>query len=262
MTLDSFSIFAQRLRNLLNEQNVGNFVWEDNKLRLSIAGNELHISLDNFYQDYAVSGHSYEHIVERIRRALSGALASPLADQPLAAIQAMLLPKLELHAHLDQTLGEDTRRVFVPWQGALVIALTIDQGATIGFVTNKHLAEWNLTVDDLLPIAMDNLAQRMQAPSIRNLETGYLIEVWRTDDGYDASRVLVTDYWRALNQQYPNLTLWLPHRDLLVASNHPTTEMLFEHIWQQEQTHRYRLLPEAFFQVRGDRVLMMVQGQG
>lgn len=79
--------------------------------------------------------------------------------------------------------------------GALAVSIAEDRPNSISIFSTRRLREWSRTLDDLLPIAIDNL--RAISPSkFRQLEQGFFVSDY--NDNYDSSRLLLPELFAHL----------------------------------------------------------------
>ena len=81
----------------------------------------------------------------------------------------------------------------------LIIVYTIDDQRQVSFVNEDHLDIWDLTIQDIHERALANLRERTKAVRYTTVGKGEQgLFIYSSGDGYDASRLLlseVTDGW-------------------------------------------------------------------
>lgn len=140
------------------------------------------------------------------------------------------------------------------WQPAqnLCIYLVVDSSQAMRHVFQSQLDQWKVTADVAFETAMTNLARCTNAVTYDKLTTdsgmiwGYMI---KTQDGYDATRVLLPNVRRKLCRLLgeTNCVVAIPHRDVLIAfSQRQVLSSIKPFIEEKFQTTRYPLTPNVF----------------
>jgi hypothetical protein len=98
----------------------------------------------------------------------------------------------------DDDLPEEHRRVFVPWQGGLVLYPVIDLPETLMPIGGKMLDRWQVTLDEVMAIATgrtrDRLAANPGGYTTLVPGPGLTLTIWDNDlPGYTATRAAWPD---------------------------------------------------------------------
>lgn len=125
----------------------------------------------------------------------------------------ILLPQLMPESFLEQLpLAE---RPFAP---AVRIGLVIDAPSGYRYVRRDELNGWDLSLDQVLAVALDNLTTRSAGLQIHARTGADRILMLATGDGYDAARILLPR-WRELAGEHLGLPFrfGIPNRDFLIC---------------------------------------------
>jgi uncharacterized protein YtpQ (UPF0354 family) len=158
-------------------------------------------NLNNVYRDYC-------RVDKRERKAvLAGylkAMQQP-AELPKTFAEAKdkLLPILRSRAMIEYLLlssiqdgHKDLAPALKPFSADAVIMLAYDTEDAIMTLTGASLTDWNVTFDDALAVAMDNLRD-LTISNFDEILPGLFLGNW--DDAYDTSRILFADLVYQLN---------------------------------------------------------------
>jgi len=132
-------------------------------------------------------------------------LATPQLRPLLRGRWHIEMPRL--HAELEN-VHYDGHLASMPFSQDAVVLLGYDLPDRTLQVGPDCLASWNITFQQALKLAMQNL-RALSAPRFRNLEGGVLVGDW--SDGYDTSRILLPEVMRECGIQ-DELILMVPSR--------------------------------------------------
>ena len=182
---------------------------------------ESEINLANFYR-------SYIHEPERLSRIVLPGLTTVVRLQewgpeqlmpPLDDIAHRIMPMLYPESDADVNLAEFVQ---VPWVGGLTVMFVLDEDSTYRFVHKKMLETWELTIDDLEELAMENLELYARENPLEvtligeNDSPRMLVPV--QPNAYNSVRLLGDHLHSRLREMLgPELVVGVPNRDFFVA---------------------------------------------
>jgi hypothetical protein len=187
----------------------------------SVQIQDSEISLANFYRNYLQAPDQFERIVlpglttvVRLQERSDDQLMPPLSE-----IRDRIMPMLYPASEADTTLAEFVNR---PWVGGLSVMFVVDEDDTYRFVHSKMLQHWDLSVEELEQIALENLdTYARQHPLQVNLvgdEDDPRIMVPVNPDAYNSARILGQRFHERLRELFgPELVVGVPNRDFFVA---------------------------------------------
>lgn len=196
------------------------------RFAIELQGSEINLS--NFYR-------SYLRQPEAMAQVILPGLTSVVRLQewgpdqvmpPFTEVESRIMPML----YPDEDAA-DTLKDFVqlPWIGGLTQVFVIDEDDTYRFVHGSMLDHWDMSVDSLLELAMENLdAYADDHPLQVNLvgddeDPQMLVPV--NPDPYNSARILGSNFHQRLREIFgPEVIVGVPNRDffVVVSLNHPT----------------------------------------
>lgn len=188
-------------------------------LQVRIRGREVTGELENFYRLYRESP---DQLV-----ALQQALVEALRDLPPERVVAdpddlldQVFPMLKTRDVLDDIRAQHlSPLVSRPLVGDLAITYVIDEGPSVVYISEDHLARWQVSERELFDRALQNLRAKAWTPHPGQLGTGSGgLLIFNGGDGYDATRVLLPELFESFARQVPGrLVIGVPNRDFLIA---------------------------------------------
>jgi len=198
--------------------------------RFSILLQGSEINLTNFYRSYLQQPDMLKRIVlpgltSVVRLQEWGPdQMMPSIDEVRSRIMPMLYPEVDA----DTALRDFVR---LPWIGGLTQAFVIDEDDTYRFVHSSLLDQWQLSVDELRELALDNLSDYAAKNPLQVNVVGseqdpqMLIPV--TPDPYNTTRILGDGFHRQLRELFgPEVIVGLPNRDFFVAVSLRNTDLI------------------------------------
>jgi uncharacterized protein YtpQ (UPF0354 family) len=178
------------------------------------------ISLQNAYRDYL---HSPDQKAVIIAHWVSALLEAWNIKKDAAIDSSRVLPVLEHNSRLRGKTEKATSVGADPGEYAhqrftedLIIQYVVDAPKFMLHLTNQHLADLNVSVEELHKIAVTNLIQMLPAPAI--LEAGGFYRI-QTDNNYEASLVFLDDIWDKFPFNVPGeIVVAVPARDSLLVT--------------------------------------------
>ena len=203
---------------LLDVQPKGRFA-------LELQGSEINLS--NFYR-------SYLQQPEKLAQVILPGLTSVVRLQewgpdqvmpPFEEVEDRIMPMLYPDEDAAETLKDFVQ---LPWIGGLTQVFVIDEDDTYRFVHGTMLQQWDMSMESLQELAMDNLEgyaadHPMQVNLIGN-ESDPQMLVPVNPDPYNSARILGHTFHQRLRELFgPEVIVGVPNRDFFVAVslNHP-----------------------------------------
>jgi uncharacterized protein YtpQ (UPF0354 family) len=207
------------------------------ELRLRAQGADLTAELDNFYSAYTRDPSQLDTVVRNFVAAMQGVTPdrstsdfAELANR----IYPMLKPITLLVTVRERKLPMLAYREFL---SDLIVTYVIDEERSVAFINEDHLERWGVSVQDLHEQAIENLRRRtLERVDYATAGEGeQRIFIFNSGDGYDATRLLLSDVLASWARELPgHLIVGIPNRDFLIAFSDANPEIL-QAIAQQVQ---------------------------
>lgn len=139
--------------------------------------------------------------------------------------------------------------------GDLIVSYVIREPQSVVYINEKHLELWEVNEYTLHSQALENLRRLTDREgNYKTIGTGaQRLFVWETQDGYDATRLLLTDTLVAWQHQLPGkIVIGVPNRDFLIAfsdSDRTVLEGVARQI-QVDATQQEHGLTDRLFTIR------------
>ena len=209
----------------LETRGAGPVRFDETSFALHIGGDHLYLA--NFYAMFCAAPASERHgiAVNTAQQWLQRPAGKP-AD--FAAARTLLRPSVRSRAYYDASnLKMEAEGIphriepFGTLGAHLALGLVLDYPQTVELVDADDLKKWNVTFEEALEIAKENLREA----AVRSFESrnGLYVSTW--DDSYDATRILLPDLIKPLQVQGSHVAL-LPHRNLLLVAGSEDTAAL------------------------------------
>ena len=218
-------------------------------LELKVKGapeQEITVYLDNAYQQYASSSADKEDIIERYVQAF----VATVAQQEAPLDPSRIVPVVKDRAWLGEFPAE---KAYDDLNEDLVILFAEDTEKNIRYLSEDELKKAGIKRDKLRDFAIGNLKKLL--PDV-HVERGALVSMVTAGGTYEASLLLLSDFWIAARLGIENdIVIAVPARDvLLVASskNEAGIARLQELATEFAQDASYRLT-DLLFVYRGGR---------
>ena len=207
------------------------------RLQLRVRGAERAADLDSFYSAYAHDPARLDIIVSNFVSATLGITpAREVSDFAALAdrVYPMLKPIELLATVRERELPMLAYREFL---AELIITYVIDEQRSVAFINEDHLDRWGVDVQEVHARAITNLGRRTreQVDYTATGEGEQRIFIFNGGDGYDATRLLLTDVLAAWARELPgHLVIGIPNRDFMIGFSDANSEIL-QRIAQQIQ---------------------------
>lgn len=201
-------------------------------------------SLEHLYRTVQLAPDDMQHHIERwaveILRDDEGA---PDRQGDFDDVRDKVLPLVIS----DQTASEKGRQIIVnPLIEGLSVTYVMDGDRTIAYLPPEILKEWEIEIDQLHEVALENLitkSQAIPAHAAQDDEGQVTLVLFQTLDGYDAARILLPSlHSRLVNMLGSPFAVAVPNRDILLCFRQD--EETIERI-RQQVADDYRTMPHA-----------------
>lgn len=181
--------------------------------------NGHYASLENVYRMTAMAPDDSKHHIERwMVELLRASEGSPDEGADFEQIKDRVYPMI-----LSETVSEEQRESMItqPLIGDLAIAYALDNDRTITYILRRHFNKWKIDLDTLHETAINNLVTKSEAINAQAAqdESGEVnLILFRTMDGYDASRLLLPTLHERLREYLGSpFAGAIPNRDILLC---------------------------------------------
>lgn len=248
-------VVAVRQRILSDHQNVtiksaDGFDWT-----LEIEGQPIQIYLNNTYARYCQYPAHFDAIVDNLIHAMSA--RQDITGLTWEDAKSHLIPCLKSAQYL-----LDTRRlpggiamvdnlVILDYRHGLKILIAIDSEMAMSFANLEQLKRWGVSKDDLLRVSIENLS-KLTAPhwveaTQRAQEKGFF--AFATHDGYDASRILLPDFYERASRALgcKKLLVGIPNRDFISAipEDAPWKDRFCKQVRSDAESYDHAISPDV-----------------
>jgi uncharacterized protein YtpQ (UPF0354 family) len=257
MAAEQFAAYIQR-RLVLNDDQIDVLDREGMVLILRVRGAQLTSDLTRIYEAYVRSPSQLDPIARTYVRVLLGELPDR-DERDFSRLAGRIFPMLKpidlLVSVSERSLPMIAYRDFL---AGLIITYVIDGERTVSYINEDQLDTWQVTAQDLHDRAVDNLRKRTEDVRYTTVGEGdQRLFIFSSGDGYDATRMLLTDVLAAWSRQLPGrLVVGIPNRDFLIAFSDSNRDIL-RAVAAQVQTdsvQRDHGLTDQLFGLSGDAI--------
>jgi uncharacterized protein YtpQ (UPF0354 family) len=222
-------------------------------------------SLENIYRMTSLQPDESKHQIERwMVELLRASEGSPDEGADFEQIKDRVYPMI-----LSETASDSQRQSMVaePLVGDLSIAYALDNDRTITYILKRHFEEWKIDLDTLHETAINNLVTRSEAINAQAAqdETGEInLILFRTMDGYDASRVLLPTLHDRLREYLGSpFAAAIPNRDILLCFRNaePTVSRIREQVGEDFKTMPHQVTDQLLL-VTADGIAIREDREG
>lgn len=189
-------------------------------LSLGVGSSDVKLNLSNFYQVYAQEPAQLDAVIETVLRAARNydeARQITSFDSLRERVYPMLKPISMLAKVRERKLP---MLLYRPFLADLIIAYVIDEPASVAYINEQHMERWQIAEHELHEQAMRNLRTRTEQRGNYTVagEGEQRLVIYNTQDGFDATRLLLSDVLEGWRPQFPgNVVIGVPNRDFLIA---------------------------------------------
>jgi uncharacterized protein YtpQ (UPF0354 family) len=213
------------------------------ELQLRVDDADRSVDLGIFYAAYARDPTQLDVVIQNFVAVAHG-IVPDRSTSDFAELADRIYPMLKPIALLAEV--RDRRLPMLAYSeflAELIITYVVYEGRSVAFINEEHLERWGLGVHELHAQALANLRER----TLKQVDYSTLgvdeqrIFIFNSGDGYDATRLLLTDVIAGWASQMPgNIVLGIPNRDFLIAFSDANPTIL-NSIAQQIQADAARL---------------------
>lgn len=116
-----------------------------------------------------------------------------------------------------------------PFLADLIIAYVIDEPGSVAYINERHLERWEVSEHDLHNQAVENLRLRTEERGNYTVvgEGAQRLVVFNTQDGYDATRLLLPGLIQRWRRDFPGrMVIGVPSRDFLIIFSDAEAQIL------------------------------------
>ncbi|HEV7299381.1 MAG TPA: DUF1444 family protein [Tepidisphaeraceae bacterium] len=180
-------------------------------------------SLENIYRISQMRPDETNHQIDRwVVELLRAGEGTPDQSGALEDLKDRILPMV-----LPEAVS-NSATINQPVVNGLNVAYAIDNDRTIAYIPKSHFETWNITLDDLHQIALNNLlakSESLEAQVAQDEDGNVSLILFQKLDGYDASRLLLPTLHEKLAGFLGSpFVAGVPNRDILLCfRNEPQT---------------------------------------
>lgn len=212
------------------------------------------LDLENLYR---LVSHSPENGVEIVGEYLRNLFASDVAGAdavPFEVARRIIMPRIHPETIFERLVREMVAHT--PYVNGTVVLYVLDLPQMTVSVTTEQAIRWGVSIDDLDEIARRNLASATPelGPSLTQTDEGGRAAIVALRDGYDASRLLLSQLYESLAPALGgDFLVATPARDTLVAISQkpePFVARIHERIERDYRRLPYPITADFFYVTR------------
>jgi uncharacterized protein YtpQ (UPF0354 family) len=228
-------------------------------LKLRVGQSELSLSVHNFYNAYARHPSELGAVADTLIRSLrnyDAARTISSFEQLRERVYPMLKP-IGLLANLRER--NLPLIVYRPFLADLIISYVIEEPSSLAYINEQHLERWGLAEHELHEQAMANLRRRTaeRGEHTTTGEGAQRLIIFKAQDGFDATRLLLPDLIEAWRSQIPgSMVIGIPNRDFLIIFSDSDRTILtaVAHQIQREAVEQANGLTDQLFTIKSGQV--------
>ncbi|HMO58488.1 MAG TPA: DUF1444 family protein [Roseiflexaceae bacterium] len=254
MTEEQFAGYIER-RLGIHDEMLAHISREGNQLRLRINERDVSVDLTRFYQAYTRQPAQLDAVVQTLIHVLLDEI--PQRDeQDFAALAPRIRPMLKPIDLLATVRERGVPMIaYRELLADLIITYVIDEQRSVAYINEDQLERWGIGIDQLHERALANL--RRATADVRFTTVGegeQRLYIFNSGDGYDATRLLLTDILAEWARSLPGrLVIGIPNRDFLIALSDADSDILrsVAHQIQADAEQRQHGLTNQLFTLAG-----------
>lgn len=250
LSVEQFAAYLEK-RLILNDDVIDMVHRDGRVLHLRVQGRDVATDVATFYAAYINNPDHLDMIVQTFVRSLLDAQPDR-TDHSYASLAERVYPMLKpisiLASVRERSLPMLVYREFL---ADLIIAYVIDESRSVTYINEDHLARWDIGAHELHEQALHNLQRRTETTNFITAGEGtQRLFIFNSNDGYDATRLLLTDVlaqWAA--QVSGNLLIGVPNRDFLIAfgdSDQDVVQAVAQQVQSDAAQRDYGLTEQLF----------------
>ncbi len=208
--------FAEQVLKMLMRHHTGLEISLSGPSELTVNGRRL--DLDNPHRLVSTDPNRGVEIVERYLDHLFDEEIIAVGAMPWEVARSKIMPRIQPDSIFDHLSCEQVAHI--EYVNGTVIVFVIDMPHMTVSVTTEQMLRWGVDVERLERVARKNLARYTPDLEFRRLESeeGGRAIVLSIQDGYDASRLLLSDIFMMLAPEFGgDFYVATPSRDMFLA---------------------------------------------
>lgn len=187
-----------------------------------VSGTTGIVSLDNIHRAYLSQRHSGEFSA-LIKNLISSVTVEPkqiaMDVSNFENIKKSIYPFIKPKAFLNFPGVGRLSPTHTGFAEDLIITYVVDYSDSVAGITEKHLLNWDINMDELHKLAMSNFLKDKDIPPVKILLSNYLAAfTYNAGDSYDATRILLAHRLEETAKRMPHKALiGIPNRDFLIV---------------------------------------------
>lgn len=258
MTPEQFAVYIEKRLSIF-EEDIELLYRADMVMRLRVQGRNVEANLAPYYEVYLKNPAQIDAVARTFLRVIQGE-TSDRSENEFGALADRVYPMLK-KIDLLVTVRERglPMLVYREFLANLIVTYVIDETNSVSYINEQHLDSWNISSLDLHEQALDNLRRRTleQTDFLMAGEGDQRLFIFNSGDGYDATRMLLTDILAGWARELPgNLIIGIPNRDFLIAFSDADGDILqnIAHQIQADSVQQNQGLTEQLFTLKGEQV--------
>ncbi len=198
------------------------------ELRLLVGERETNVDLTTYFRAYRQKPDQIDVVAQTLVRVLLNEISTETDTdfESLSDRVYLMLKPISLLAEIRER--GLTMLVYRQFLAELIIVYTIAEERSIAFINEDHLERWRIAEHELHEQALANLRRRTADLRYTTVGEGeQRLFIFNSADGYDASRLLLTDTLTQWARMLPGqIVIGIPNRDFLIAFSDANQEVL------------------------------------
>lgn len=216
--------------------------------------NGRRLDLENLFRMVSHEPGRGQEIVEGFLDQLFSGESLEVGDMPLEFARPRIMPRIQPETIFDHLSREMVAHT--PFVNNTVVVYVIDLPQMTVSITTEQVMRWGIDVDDVELIARENLdgyAPELEFQVIESKEGGRAV-ILAEQDGYDAARVLMSDFYSRLAPEMGgDFYVATPARDMLIAMSRgprPFVDRLLDRVRDDHRRMPYAITSDLFYVCR------------
>ena len=191
----------------------------DLTIHLRVNGLDITSDISAFYGLYQDAPDQLPAVLQTLFESLSDTSPDRSEANP-AVLLKRVMPMLKPVALLDEVRRRHLPPlIHRPLAGDIMITYVVDEGQSVVYLNQEHMARWGVGEPTLYDRALKNLRRKPWRPEPGLLGSGKeALLIFNSGDGFDATRVLLPELFVPFAASLPgHLVIGMPNRDFLIA---------------------------------------------
>lgn len=188
--------------------------------KVRVGPTDIQLGLDTIYEAYLQQPAQLAQVSANLVKALRN-YNQARSITSYEALSDRILPMLKPIALLASVRERKLPMLaYRPFLADLIVTYVIDEPGSVAYINENHLERWQIDETSLHSKAVENLARRTREVGNYTAagDSAQRIIVFNTQDGFDATRLLLSDLLSEWRPQFPgNMVIGVPNRDFLIC---------------------------------------------